>query len=395
MTPSAQVIKILIIAGEASGDRLGAKLMQQLHTIYTDEKVIFAGIGGQNMTNQGLHSILPLEDLAVMGYWEVITSIPRVLRALNLAKHAALQFQPDAIVTIDAPGFNFRLVKHLQQAWHGENSMPKFVHYVSPSIWAYRYKRIFTVQKLFNHILLLLPFEKKYYDAINFPSTYVGHPVVEDVLPTTSFEAIRQAYNISPTKDIVIVMPGSRRGELQKHLPILKQTMQRLRQEFPQITFFIPMVSAHVARVRSYFADLPEVMITDNAKMQAEISSIAKVALVKSGTSSVEMMHKRIPMVVGYKVSCITAWLLRHVLKLKIPYVSLCNLITNAPIIPEFLQEDFTADNLAPAVAHLLIDNTARQQQLDAFTHVLQQLGRDDNESPSHKAAAAVKAVIY
>lgn len=377
------IIKVFIVAGEASGDNLGGKLMRQLRLLYGDCKFVFSGIGGSKMAEQGLDSLVPLENLAVMGYWEVLTSIPRIWRAMRLAEQKALEFRPNVVLTIDSPGFNFRLVKRLRRNFADADAIvPKFLHYVSPSVWAYRYKRIFTVQKLFDHILLLLPFEKQYYDAINFPSTYVGHPVVED--------CIVKCDNIKPKQDIIIVMPGSRLGELQRHLPVFKEVMQRL----PEVFFVLPMVKAHCEYVKNYFADMPNIWVGDNADEISNLAALAKIAIVKSGTSSVEIMHKRIPMIVGYRVAKITELLLRYVFRLKITYVTLCNLICKAPIIPEFLQKNFTADNLYNAAVELLTEPAACKKQLDAFDNVLKQLGDRDAQQPSQKAARAVGEAI-
>lgn len=384
-------IFIFIIAGEASGDKLGASLMREMRKSLANYELEFIGIGGDLMGKEGLHCVFPIEQLAIMGYWEVLTSIFKIYKILQDSVSFAMQLNPDIVITIDSPGFTFRFIERLRKELI---SQPLFVHYVSPSIWAYRYKRIFKVKELVDHILLLLPFEKRYYDEIGLDSTFVGHSVVEDETVRIMPSQLKKDYSIPAHDNVIILMPGSRKTELNLHLPIFKETISAMRAKFPHTFFVIPTLNSLEAYVKASLVGLDNILITSDVSAKNQLISIAKLAIIKSGTSSLELIQKRVPHIVGYKVSNVTAWLLHHFFKLDIPYVSLGNIIAEAPIIPEFLQDNFTAENLTKAAAELLENNQARQEQINAFNIIMDALGEHKIPSPSVRAANAI-ATIY
>jgi lipid-A-disaccharide synthase len=383
-------IFIFIIAGEASGDKLGALLMREMRKCLADYELEFIGIGGELMIKEGLHCAFPMEQLAVMGYWEVLNSIFKIYKILKDSVSFAMQLNPDIVITIDSPGFTFRFIERLRKHII---SQPLFIHYVSPSIWAYRYERIFKVKELFDHILLLLPFEKRYYDEIGLDNTFVGHSVVEDEDVRIMPSQLKKAYDIPAQDNVIILMPGSRKTELKLHLPVFKETISILREKFPNTFFVIPTLKSQEEYVTAFLMGIEKTLITSEISMKNQLTSIAKLAIIKSGTSSLELMQKRVPHIVGYKVSKVTSWILRHFFKLDIPYVSLGNIIAEASIIPEFLQENFTAENLAQAAANFIENNKLREEQINAFNTIMDALGEHKIPSPSVRAANAIAAL--
>lgn len=371
--------KFFIIAGEASGDFLGAQLMRAIKQRDADAR--FAGLGGAQMQAQGLSSLFPMQEISLMGLLEIIPHIPRVLRRIRETVDAIEAFKPDAVITIDSPGFTKRVVKML-----GKGKFP-LVHYVAPTVWAWRPGRARKMARLFDHLLVLLPFEPPYFTAHGLDTVFVGHPIVEIDVDKISPADFCAKYNIDTEKPILCLLPGSRMGEVKRLLPVFLDAARQIHaKRDAEITLLtLPHLFDHVSKAVAA-SGLPVKIIT-SAEERFALFQSANAALAASGSVSLELARCRLPMVMAYKVNPLTEWLLRLLVKTK--YFTLTNILLKRKAIPEFLQQDATADKLAGAVDEILSSQLPRAEQLSAYMQSLTML-KPDAESPSGKAAEAV-----
>lgn len=360
---------IAIIAGEVSGDMLGADLMQALKAQLGE--VSFSGVGGDHMSRQGLNSLFPMQEIALMGFAEILPHLFRIKRRMREAIEALRTNPPDILITIDSPGFTFRVAKALQ-----ELPFPK-VHYVAPTVWAYKPERAAKTAALFDHLLALLPFEPPYFEKEGMKASFIGHPSVwrnKDITP------------LPQPQPTLALLPGSRRGELKRHLPIFQQTVQKLKNQLPELSCVMP-IPPHLfqevsAKVKRWDVDVR--MIESEAEKLPTLAGCT-AALAKSGTVSLELACAKLPTVTTYRASPLTAFLVRRMWNS--PFVNLVNLIAHKAIVPEHLQEACNSETLSKALLPLLSDSDARDAQIVEFDAALHALGRDDEESPSAKAA--------
>jgi len=375
--------KIFLIAGEPSGDILGAKLMAAIKT--EDQDISFYGIGGEQMTKQGLDSLFDMQELSIMGFIEIITHLPRLIKKINFTIAKIKEIAPDIVVTIDSPGFCFRVASKLQ------NLNITLVHYVAPSVWAYKPKRAKKVAKLYDHLLTLLPFEPEYFIKEGMDASFIGHPIIEDHFGRA--EDFRTKHQLSINDKILCIMPGSRNTELDKLLPIFVDTASILIKENDNLKIVVITLPHLVEKVSASFQakNLPHIMVCDSLEKKDALAA-SSVALVKSGTSSLEVAFAKIPMVVAYKINAISAWILK--LLIKIPYVSLINIILNKPTIPELLQDECNALNLSKGLDRLLKSEKARNQQISDFAIAFKKL-KNQNNSPSILAAKIILKLIF
>lgn len=373
---------LYLIAGEPSGDLLGARLMRALKQQTADLTII--GIGGPAMEAEGLQSLFPMRELSLMGFAEIIPHIPRLLSRIRQTAQDIIAKNPAMVITIDSPGFCFRVVKAVRK------QLPKtqFVHYVAPSVWAYKPSRARKLAKLYDRVLTLLPFEPEYFTREGMQANFVGHPLVEtaqDVV-NASAEGFRIRYDIDAHTTVITMLPGSRQSELQCHLPIQREVAQILSQHIPDMATVMPYVPHLENMVRSQTQDWPtKLILVEEAANKWAAFKASKAALAKSGTVSLELALAGIPTVVMYKAHPLSAWIIRKMLKT--PYVSLVNILQNKPIIPELLQEQAAPKALSHALLELLKNPSA---QLVASTAALKQLGLGEALSPSEKAARVI-----
>lgn len=377
-------LRIFLIAGEPSGDQLGARIMAAIRKRASEsgQTVEFAGLGGEVMAEQGLQSLFPISDLAIFGIIEVIPHAPRIFRRVRETAAAIRAFKPDVVLSIDVPAFAFRVhekVKH--------DRVP-LVHCVAPTVWAWRPGRAKMIAGFLDHLLALLPFEPPYFERVGLPSTFIGHPIVEAGLDRIDGAAFRVKHGIAPDEDLLCVLPGSRRSEVSRLLPIFGETVQRLALRLPKLRLVVPTVSHVAETVRAAVASwpLPTLVVTGNEDKFAAFKA-SKAALAASGTVVLELAVAGCPTVMAYQVSGLTAWIVRRMVKVQ--YASLPNLILNQGLIPEFLQERCNPAELADAVGRLLQDEAARQAQIDGGAEVARRLGRG-GPSPSEIAASVV-----
>jgi lipid-A-disaccharide synthase len=366
-----------IVVGEHSGDTLGAGLMQVLKTDYPDAQ--FIGIGGAKMEKLGFESLFAMEELAVMGIVEVLGRIHRLLYVRKSLVHHFIQNRPDVFIGIDAPDFNIGLELRLKEQGI------KTIHYVSPSVWAWREKRIFKIAKATDMVLSLLPFEKDFYDKHQVPCTFVGHPLADDIPMVSDKKQARDQLSLPIENKILALMPGSRGGELSRLLEPFLQSAVQLQKEDETLLFVAPMVSEKRAE---QFSKL-KLQFAPNLKVQVIIDQTQAVMaasdclLTASGTVTLEAALIKRPMVICYKFTLLTYLLAKWLVKLK--WFSLPNLLANKTLVPELLQDEVCSEKIIPLVkARLYHDQT---QLNDSFNTIHQQL-------KCNASKQAAKAVI-
>ena len=378
---------VFVIAGEPSGDALGARLMAALRE-RTGGTVRFAGVGGEAMEEAGLKSLVPIQDLAIMGVAEVLPRARRIFRRVRETVAAVRAARPDAVVTIDSSGFTWRVAQRLRQ--HGERLL--LIHYVAPMVWAWRAGRARRMARWYDHLMALLPFEPPYFEAVGLSCTYVGHPVVESGADHGDGAAFRRRYAIAADATVITVLPGSRRGEVHRLLPVFRATVERLRRRYPALRVAIPTVgTVHDIVVREVENwPVPTIAVRGTGlKYDAFAASVA--ALAASGTVTLEVALAKLPMVVTYRVNPVTHAILRRLVKVR--FANLINLVLDRPAIPELLQEDCAPEPLARALTRLIDDRLAREREIEAYHEGLQRLGRGDL-SPGLRAADCVLSLI-
>jgi lipid-A-disaccharide synthase len=372
---------IYLIAGEQSGDILGARLMRAIRAKRPD--VTFAGIGGAAMTEAGLASLFPMRNLSLMGLLEVI---PKIVQLSSLLKRTVADVTaraPDVLVTIDSPGFTLRVLRALRP------TTIRRAHYVAPQVWAWREGRVKHYPGLWDELLCLLPFEPEFFARHGLPARFVGHPVLESGAGDGNTERFRRRHAIGGEAKIMTVMPGSRPGEVARLLPILHAAIARL--PMPVVPV-VPLAGPVEAAVRAQTASWPiqPILITDLAE-KYDAFAASSVALTKSGTSTLELALADVPMVVTYRVNPLTAMIAKRTVKVK--YASLLNLLLDRPLVPELIQQACEPVRLADALLGLLTDPAAAEAQRQGFRQALALL-RPAGAGPSDCAAEAVLGML-
>lgn len=378
--------KIFLIATEESGDRLGSALMKVLRQRLGDG-VQFVGVGGRTMAREGLESLFPIEELSIVGFAAVVQQLPKILRLIRQTAEAVLEAAPDALIIIDSPDFTHRVARRVR----ARNPAISVVDYVSPQLWAWRPGRARTMLGYVDHVLGLLPFEPAEYRKLGGPPcSYVGHPLVEQL------SSLRPNVEEQARRDgglpVLLVLPGSRRSEVRHHLDVFGATLGRLQAEGHAFELMLPTMPHLEATIRDGIASWPvkpRVVIGENEKRAA--FRIARAALAKSGTVTLELALSGIPMVTAYRVGAIEAFILRRAIR--VSSVILANLVIGKDVIPEFLQEECTPEKLAPALADVLTDSPLRRQQVEAFAQ-LDAIMSTGNKSPSVLATDVVLATM-
>ncbi|EGR1511598.1 lipid-A-disaccharide synthase [Vibrio vulnificus] len=377
---SNKPLRIGIVAGELSGDTLGEGFIKAIKAVHPDAE--FVGIGGPKMIAQGCQSLFDMEELAVMGLVEVLGRLPRLLRVKAELVRYFTENPPDVFVGIDAPDFNLRLELDLK------NAGIKTVHYVSPSVWAWRQKRIFKIAKATHLVLAFLPFEKAFYDKFNVPCEFIGHTLA-DAIPLESDKApARELLGLEQDKQWLAVLPGSRGSELKMLSQPFIETCKKLKQVFPELGFVVALVNQKRREQfeqawKEYAPELDFKLVDDTAR---NVITASDAVMLASGTVALECMLLKRPMVVGYKVNAFTAFLAKRLLKTQ--YVSLPNILSDSELVKEYLQEACTPENLFAEISNLLVSDN--QTMLDKFAEMHHWIRKDADQ----QAANAVLKLI-
>jgi lipid-A-disaccharide synthase len=375
---------VYLIAGEPSGDALGGRLMAALRARRPDLQ--FAGIGGPLMQDQGLASLFPMRDLALMGLLEVVPRLRNLRRRFDQTLADIAARKPALIVTIDSPGFTLRVLKAVAPLGIAR------AHYVAPQVWAWRERRVRHYPGLWNALLCLLPFEPAFFARHGLPARFVGHPVLESGADRGDSARFRARHAIGPDAVPLILMPGSRRTETDRLLPVLGKTLDLLRAQIPTIVPVVPVAAAMEQVIAAGTATWnPRPIIVTDATEKYDAFAAAAAALTKSGTSTLELALAGVPMVVAYRLNPITAAVAKRLVRVK--YASILNLIADRAVIPELIQGPCTPEQLAATLSPLLLDPAAAEAQRASFRPLLAAL-RAPEGTPSDAAAQAVLELL-
>ncbi|MEZ0151890.1 MAG: lipid-A-disaccharide synthase [Candidatus Reddybacter sp.] len=374
-------LRIGLVVGEASGDQLGAGLIAALQKSHPD--AIFEGVGGPKMQALGCISLYPMETLSVMGLVEPLKRLPALLRMRRgLVDHFIAQ-APDVFIGIDAPDFNLGIELRLKKA-----GIPT-VHYVSPSVWAWRQGRIKKIARAVDHMLTLLPFEADFYQRHNVPVTFVGHHLADDLPLEPDMLGARAQLNLPSNTPVIALLPGSRQSEVALLGQLFLDTARLCLKQNPELSFILPAANpARRQQINAMLADAGDLPVTVLDGQSHLAMEAADVVLLASGTTALEAMLLKKPMVVSYK----TGWLTHAIISrmLKVAYVSLPNLLAGRELVPEVLQDDATAETLAELLLARLGNSALAVKLRSEFTEIHQQIKCNGNQ----KAAEAVLAVI-
>lgn len=373
---------IALVAGEVSGDILGAGLIRELKAMYPNAK--FIGIAGQQMLREGCETLVDMEEIAVMGLVEVVKHLPRLLKIRRHIVQYFSQHKPDIFIGIDAPDFNLYVEEKLKAQGI------KTIHYVSPSVWAWRQNRIHKIARATNMVLAFLPFEKAFYDRFNVPCRFIGHTMADAIPLHPNRQVACQALNLAENQRYVAILVGSRGAEVEMLTEPFLKTALILKAKYPDIKFLVPLINQKRrhqfeqirAQIAPHFSDDTLILLDGNAR---QAMMVAEATLLASGTAALECMLCKSPMVVGYKMKPLTYWLAKHLVKT--PYVSLPNLLANEMLVPEMLQEECTPEKLAEKLDCYLGESAVENRRvlIERFT-ALHELVRKNADKQAAQA---------
>ena len=379
---------LFIVAGEPSGDVLGAALIAALRE-RTAGRLRIAGIGGEAMAAEGLESLVPLGDLAVAGIAEVLPRAPLILRRVRETVAAIRRLRPDAVITIDSSGFSWRIAQRLRR--RGER-LP-LIHYVAPMVWAWRAGRARRMARGYDHLLTLLPFEPPYFEAVGLAASHVGHPVLESGAERGDAARFRARYGVAADELVIAVLPGSRSGEVRRLVPVFGAALHRLETMVGPFRVAVPTVATVADAVSQGMSLWPgRPIVLRGAADKYDAFAASRAALAASGTVALELALAGVPMVVAYRLNPLTEALLDRVLKVR--QVNLINLLLDRRLVPEHLGAAACApEPLAAALAELIGDERVRSAHRAGYDEAMRRL-RGDGRSPSRAAADRILAIL-
>jgi lipid-A-disaccharide synthase len=375
--------KVAIVAGEASGDLLGCHLMRALKAQRSD--LTFIGIAGPKMIGEGAKSLFPIEKLSVRGYVEVITHLYGLLKLRRSLLKQLLAEKPDIFIGVDAPDFNFWLERKLKK-----RGIPT-IHYVSPSIWAWRGGRMGKIKRAVSHMLTLFPFEPALYESAGVPVTFIGHPLADEIPLRPNKTAARETLKIEKNKQVIAMLPGSRQSEVRQHAELFVNTAKIISQDNANTQFLVPLITRETRAIfeQALYKDMSqEIDLKILFGHAHDAMEAADVVLVASGTATLEAALLKRPMVITYRMPTLSWWILKRMNYL--PYVGLPNILAGKFVVPELLQKDATPQKLADAVSLLLADRNHVQEIKQEFTAIHQSL----KQNSAKKAASVILSYL-
>ena len=364
---------IAIVAGESSGDLLGSHLVNSLKSVRSDLK--FIGIAGPKMMKEGVVSFFPMEELSVRGYFEAFRKLFRLIKLRKKLLNQILDAKPDLFIGVDAPDFNFWIEKQLKK-----KDIP-VIHYVSPSIWAWRRNRLSAIKKSIDHMLIIFPFEKNIYSKANIQATFVGHPLAEMIPLYPSKKKAQDKLKIIKANKVIALLPGSRQGEVKWHTQLLIDSATEISKKIRHVKFLVPLPTRETYDIfsKTLFKDTQtELDIQLLIGHASEAINAADLVIVASGTATLETALYKKPMIVIYKMSSISWQILKRMRYL--PFVSLPNILLNKFVVPELLHNDATSENIASKTIEILKDVSYRKNLLIQFTKIHHQLKQNTSD---------------
>ena len=365
LQPDSRVFKVMIVAGEASGDLHGAYLVQAMKVMMPN--VSFCGVGGHKMQQAGVTLLSNVSDLAVMGLVEVLGRLKTILGVMAVLKRILEEDRPHLLILIDYPGFNLKLAKAAKKRGI------KVLYYISPKVWAWRKGRVKTIRCIVDHMALIFPFEEDIYRKAGVPATFVGHPLLEEIELRKTIDEINHEFDLETDKTTVALLPGSREGEVHRILPVMVQAAKILTDRFPAIQFVLPI--AHTlppGLISGVFSHAGITVRLVNGRTH-EVLSVSDVAMVASGTASLETALLVKPMVIVYKVSPLTYFLGKMVVRIR--HAGLPNIIAGRTIVPELIQKDFTPQRVADEISLILKEQQVRDRMIQDLIALRRRLG--------------------
>ena len=371
---------ILIVTGENSGEKYGAGLVNQYKKISPSSS--FFGIGGNAMEKQGVHLLYKIEDLSLVGFFEILSHLPRIQKISKRIKSEVKQRKSVAAVFIDSPDFNLRLAKSLKKM-----STP-ILYYVSPTVWAWREKRLKLIRKTVDKMLLIFPFEEEIYRRHSIPATYVGHPLKESIKITLSKNIFFKKYDLDPEKVVIAILPGSRKSEIQFHMPILIPALQRIKREL-DVQFVLPLAeNIRPELIERHMAHpFPQLKIINTNKYEA--LAYSHLAIASCGTVNLETALLGTPLISFYRISPLTYFFGIRLVKVK--DYSIVNILAGKKIIPELIQRQFTSNNIYEETKKILSSPKIQEEMKAEFKKINDLLGE---KSASKNAAQELNALI-
>jgi lipid-A-disaccharide synthase len=376
-------LHVYVIAGEPSGDVIGGRLIEALGE---GGPIRVSGVGGPEMEAAGLKSLFPYNELTIMGLTEVLPSVPSILRRIRTVAHDIERCKPDVIVTIDSPGFVFGVIRRLKS-----RDCPR-VHYVAPTIWAWRAGRVKKFRKQFDHLLALFPFEPPLFERAGLDCTFVGHPAAEGALLAGDGPGFRARHGINMDTLLMCLLPGSRRGEVSRLAPVADEVVERLLRDHPELRIVVPAASNVQSAVEDLAAGWGErVLVVDGATERYDAFAASDLALAASGTVTLELAYAGVPTVVIYKVGKFTGAIARRMIQVE--FVSIVNIVAGREVFPEFLQMYCLPDDVVDALGAWIDDRAAAETAGHEAAEIARQVSGEGGK-PSRRAAEAVRSIV-
>lgn len=374
-------MKVYVIAGEASGDVIGSLAMRALRM--QKPGVAFYGIGGPLMEAEGLRSLFPVHELSVMGIAEVLPRLKHIIGRIAETIDHINTIAPDIVLTIDSPDFCFRVTQGLRR--QKAEKMPVIIHYVAPTVWAWRENRALKISRLYDGLLCLFPFEPPYFTRHNLPSVYVGHPVVEQGFIDANGLPVRESLGISADAKVVGLLFGSRNGEVERHGQVIAEAARRLQKDNPGVHFLVPTLPHIEDKVRGLLDGLRNVTVTSAVENKSGFFAAMDGAVAVSGTVGLELAVANVPHVILYRMNALTFRVIKAVIRVR--FAHLANILLNKEVVPELIQQDCTPEKIVQAIRPLLKDGLDVDNQCAEFASVRKLLHGKGRDAPSAQAA--------